>query len=130
MILLSSALTCKTKEGAWYDLNFNRPNCLKQRGVQIVALLCILVLNFAADILLVVTPLVMLWKVKLPTKERRLILVLFGTNVVSLFSSIIFAVIWYLVADHGAKFIILASMFTLLQVSHPKIHSTTRKIIV
>lgn len=128
-MLLGTALACKTTEGAWYDLNFNRKSCFKQPGGRIVAWLCAVVLDLSADILLVVTPLVMLWKIKLPQKERRLILALFASSLVSLLSSIIFTVTWFFTVDQGAGSLILASMFALLQVSHLKIHSIMRRSV-
>lgn len=88
-----------------------------------------MVLDLSADILLIVTPLVMLWKVKLPKKERRLILALFASSLVSLLSSITFTVIWFFTVDQGLGSLILASMFGLLQVRHPKIHSTMKRSV-
>jgi len=127
-VILGTALACKSTEGAWYDLNFKRKSCLKQPGGRVVAWLSTVALDFSADILLVVTPLVMLWKVKLPKKERRLILALFASSVVSLLSSITFMVIWFFTVDQGVDSLILVSMFGLLQVSHPQIDSIIRSV--
>jgi hypothetical protein len=128
-ILLATALACKSTEGAWYDLNFQRKSCFKQPGGHVVVWLFSVVLDVSADILLVVTPLVMLWKVKLPKKERRLILALFASSLVSLLSSITFTVTWFITVDQGVGSLILASMFGFLQVRHPKIHSTMRRSV-
>ncbi|KIM47024.1 hypothetical protein M413DRAFT_23319 [Hebeloma cylindrosporum] len=114
-ILFATAIPCKTAEGAWYDLNFNRKDCIKHLGGRIIALLSTFILDFSADILLVVTPLMMLWRVKLPTKERRLILALFASSLITLLSSITFSIIWALSIDHGVSSVILISMFALLQ---------------
>jgi len=114
-ILLIGALGCKPGQGAWYDLNYNTANCLKDQGTRSLALSS--ALEFVSDILLVAFPLVMLWKIKLPTKERRLILALFSSSSVSLLSCIAFTVAWYLTVGNGMDTLILASMFSLLQVS-------------
>jgi len=78
--------------------------------------------DFTADILLTAAPLTMLWQVKLPTKERRLILALFSCNLFSLLSFTTFVLIWYFVIDLGPDTIIFSSMFGLVQVSCSKLH--------
>jgi hypothetical protein len=118
LLLVSALISKRCSEGAWYDQNFSRGNCVKARSSQLLA--SFLATDFSADTLLIITPLVMLWKIKLPTKERRLILALFSSSVVSLFSSIAFAVTWFFVFDSGLDSIILSSMFSLLQVSFSK----------
>jgi len=117
-MILASALVCKPTEGAWYDLNVNPESCFKQPGGRIFAWFCAVILDLSADILLVVTPMVMLWKVRLPKKERRLILSLFACGLVSLLSSLTFLVIYFFVVGRGVGSFILVSMFSLLQVSH------------
>ena len=122
--LLTSGLACKPVGGAWYDTAFI---CFKQPVGHIISWLFVVVLGLCADILLVSTPIAMLWKVRLPKKERRLILVLFASSVVSLLSAISFELVWFFVTDHGVGTYTVGLMFTLLQVSHPKILSFMRR---
>ena len=91
----------------------------KESGGLIVAWLCAAVLDLSADILLIVTPMVVLWKVRPPKKGRRLILTLFAPSLVSLRSAITLLVIYFFVVDHGVGSFILVLIFLLLQVSHP-----------
>jgi hypothetical protein len=119
--LLISALGCKSREGAWYNLNYIQSKCFKAKDTPLLAF--VMILEFSSEILLVVSPLVMLWKIKLPAKERRLILALFSSSLASLLAEISFMVAWYLTAGSGLDSHILVSMFMVLQVSHPKTNS-------
>ena len=90
------------------------------------AFVAILASDFTADILLIAAPLTMLWRVKLPTKERRLILALFSCNLFSLLSFTAFLFTWYFVVGFGPDSTIFSSMFGLVQVS---LHDETEKYL-
>ncbi|KIM47026.1 hypothetical protein M413DRAFT_268127 [Hebeloma cylindrosporum] len=113
--LLAAAVPCRTTERAWYSQAFNRKSCIKKLGARVIPLYLTFLLDLRAEILLLVTPLVMLWKVKLPTKERRLILALFASSLITLLTSITFSIIWGLTIDQGDRSVILIAMLGLLQ---------------
>ena len=119
-VLLISALMCKSSSRPWHNIHHRR--CLNGRGMPFRSFVGVLASDFMADILLIAAPLIMLWQVKLPTKERRLILALFSCNLFSLLSFSTFAFIWYFVIDLGPDSIIFLSMFGLVQVSCSKLH--------
>ena len=48
-----------------------------------------------SDLLLIALPLHVLWHIKMPIGERRLILTLFSSSVLSLFGSLVVFVMWY-----------------------------------
>lgn len=118
--LLVFALMCKSSSRPWYNIHHRR--CLNGRGMPLRAFVGLVVSDFTADILLTAAPLTILWQVKLPTKERRLILALFSCNLFSLLSFTTFVLIWYFVIDLGPDTIIFSSMFGLVQVSCSKLH--------
>ncbi|KAF8161392.1 hypothetical protein B0H34DRAFT_700765 [Crassisporium funariophilum] len=96
--LLLATLTCRASQSAWYLLKLS--NCLRLKNGQLIGSLTSLApfyiaIDLVADVLLIITPSVMLWKVKLPTNERRLILVLFSSSIFTLLSAIPFAFIWF-----------------------------------
>ena len=120
--LLISALVCRSNDGPWYDLGVNHKNCLSRRGMPLRSVVVATAMDFIADILLIAAPLTMLWKVKLPKKERRLILALFSCNLFSLLSYTTFVLMGYLVVNLGPGSPIYWSIFGLVQVSRLKWH--------
>lgn len=48
--------------------------------------------DFLADTLLVILPLLLLWKITLPKQQRRLILILFSASILTLVVSVVHAV--------------------------------------
>ncbi|KAF8161393.1 hypothetical protein B0H34DRAFT_378652 [Crassisporium funariophilum] len=96
---LLATFTCGLSSSNW-DLMIKLKNCSTRRsGSSIGSLNTIapfyITAGFSADAALIVSPLVMLWKVKLPPKERRLVLALFSCSIFTVLSAIPFAVIWY-----------------------------------
>jgi len=97
----------------WYHRQL--ADCVKNRKASFAAVFTSLILDFVADILLIVSPLTMLWKVKLPKAQRRLILALFSSSVFSLLASIAFCVTWALSAQFGPDSRIITRMTAQLQ---------------
>src|SRR5258708_31626350 len=91
--LLIFAFMCKSSSRPWYNIHHRR--CLNGRGMSLRGFVGVVASDFTADILLIAAPLTMLWQVRLPTKERRLILALFSCNLFSLLSFTTFVLIWY-----------------------------------
>ncbi|KDR81176.1 hypothetical protein GALMADRAFT_241731 [Galerina marginata CBS 339.88] len=54
-----------------------------------------------ADVILVVTPPIMLWKVRLPRNQRRLVLALFSSSILSFLASLAFVLVWMLNSHLG-----------------------------
>jgi len=113
VLLLVSTLICKPSSKGWYDLDINRLNCLKDHSRQLLA--SYIATDLIADTLLVVTPLVMLWKIKLPTKERRLILALFFKQPFfpvfgdSIFSRLVLCVRWKPGLNYALFYVLVGS---------------------
>ncbi|PPQ70432.1 hypothetical protein CVT25_004304 [Psilocybe cyanescens] len=76
-----------------------------------------LTLDALAEVILVVAPLVMLWRIRLPKGERRLILSLFSSSILSFLGSVAFFVVWVLARRFGKQSIFVTKMTAQLQVA-------------
>lgn len=65
--------------------------------------------DFLSDILSIVVPLVFLWRITLPPKERRLIHGTLLATVVAAFSSVVTTVFWYAPLDLGEDYRIIVA---------------------
>ncbi|PPQ79201.1 hypothetical protein CVT25_002779 [Psilocybe cyanescens] len=74
-------------------------------------------LDALAEVILVVTPLVMLRNIRLPKGERRLILALFSSSILSFLGSVAFFVVWVLARSFGQQSIFITKMTAQLQVA-------------
>ncbi|KAH9485640.1 hypothetical protein JR316_0002550 [Psilocybe cubensis] len=99
--VLMPIFECENQLVKWYRMPLI--DCVKNRPAPSAAVFTSLALDFVADILLIVTPLTMLWKIKLPKRERTLILTLFSSSILSLFASTAFCIVWALNARFGAQ---------------------------
>ena len=72
--------------------------------------------EFLADVILVAGPLVMLWRVNFPPKERILILALLSSSVLTLLSTTVYCIFWFIRVDLGADTILLWSMTSQIEV--------------
>ncbi|KAF8161384.1 hypothetical protein B0H34DRAFT_378340 [Crassisporium funariophilum] len=109
---LIGILTCRQSSSAWYQLHLR--SCLGVKRGSLLTAPFYIAAEILGDVVLIVTPLVMLWKVKLPTKQRRLILGLFTTSILTTISAIPFAASWYFV-NGCKKRCVLIAMTPLLQ---------------
>ncbi|KAF8161390.1 hypothetical protein B0H34DRAFT_378550 [Crassisporium funariophilum] len=98
IFFLTATLTCRASHSVWFTLNLS--NCTRLPSGRLIGSMpsinpVYLAVDFAADAVLIITPSIMLWKVKLPVKERRLVLVLFSSSILTLLSAIPYALIWF-----------------------------------
>ncbi|KAF8157057.1 hypothetical protein B0H34DRAFT_657558, partial [Crassisporium funariophilum] len=110
--LLLVTLTCRSSSTSapWYNIQIN--DCYKTHTGHRVGTF---VMEFASDILLIISPLFMLWGIKLPPSQRRLVLALFSTSIITLFSAIPYAVTWYFGVHLGPGYIIVIAFTPMLQ---------------
>ncbi|KAH9485639.1 hypothetical protein JR316_0002549 [Psilocybe cubensis] len=92
---------------AWYNMVFK--NCVNNKGA-LVGLYATMVY-----FLLVISPLTMLWKIKLPRTQRRLVLALFSSSLVPLLASVVYCVIWGLSSRIGPDFLLILRIMSQLQ---------------
>ncbi|KAF8157967.1 hypothetical protein B0H34DRAFT_797398 [Crassisporium funariophilum] len=91
-VILTTAL-CQGGGLPWY--NINGRNCLTDsKGVAYSGIVSITA-DFLADSLLVLCPCMMLWRIRLPTNQRRLVLALFSASILTLMSVSLFCALWY-----------------------------------
>ncbi|PPQ91565.1 hypothetical protein CVT25_008602 [Psilocybe cyanescens] len=77
----------------------------------------VITLDALAEVILVVTPLVMLRNIRLPKSERRLILALFSSSILSFLGSVAFFVVWILARSVGQQSVFITKMTAQLQVA-------------
>ncbi|KAF8966773.1 hypothetical protein BDZ97DRAFT_1917290 [Flammula alnicola] len=90
-------LTFGCKGWPWWQLDYTRCTT-PPHSSNVGALVGTLILDVIADAVLVVGPVIMLWKVKLPPNQRILILVLFSSSILTILGSVIYTILWYTVA--------------------------------
>ncbi|KAF9562965.1 hypothetical protein CPC08DRAFT_662395 [Agrocybe pediades] len=96
--LLASTFICRGSP--WWKQELEK--CINVDGRSFKAYIAVLfVLDFLADIALVVSPVYMLWKFAFPTGQRRLILVLFSSSALTLVSSVLYCGLYYVGARQG-----------------------------
>jgi len=113
--ILLSIFTCWNLPGLWYLIP--QEQCTLRRKWALYSSFTLVALEFVTDILLVVSPLVMLWKVKLPQSQRRLILALFCSSILSLLASVTFFMSWMLSSRIGASSYAIFGIVANLQVA-------------
>ena len=73
-------------------------------------------MEFVADAILVVGPLVMLWRVRFPPKERILILALLSSSVLTLLATTVYCIFWFIRVDLGPDTTLLRTMTNQIEV--------------
>lgn len=81
--------------------------------------------DFVADLLLFISPTLMLRKVRLPSSELRLILAALSASILTLLSTIIFAIFWYSQLDLGPDVVLLRIAIAQIEVSSRLAWKTT-----
>ncbi|EAU91445.2 hypothetical protein CC1G_01934 [Coprinopsis cinerea okayama7 len=99
-VCLLTGLTCAS--GAdWPKFQFDYRWCKTGLGGYYISGLVSICFDFIADILLVVCPLILLWRVNLPTIERSLVLVAFSASIFTALAAVVFCIFWYGTFDVG-----------------------------
>jgi len=111
--ILMSTFDCYKLSSSWYNMPFQ--DCIQNRKGALVGVYATVVLDLLADLLLVISPLTMLWKVKLPKQQRRLILVLFSSSMIPLLASVAYCIIWGLSAKIGPDSFLISRILSQLQ---------------
>ncbi|KDR75564.1 hypothetical protein GALMADRAFT_248043 [Galerina marginata CBS 339.88] len=104
---------CYDSSTIWYATSVKL--CALKRKGGAAGLYSLYTFEIAADIMLVVSPLTMLWKIKLPTSQRRLVLALFSSSILSVLSSIAFITSVCLTDGLGPEFAVIVGMTAHLQ---------------
>ncbi|KAF8966776.1 hypothetical protein BDZ97DRAFT_1756370 [Flammula alnicola] len=88
--LASTFIVTFACEGSpWWQLNYQR--CTTEaHSLNVAALIGALILDTLTDVVLVIAPVIMLWRVKLPPKQRILLLVLFSSSILTIIASVIY----------------------------------------
>ncbi|KAF8161383.1 hypothetical protein B0H34DRAFT_700715 [Crassisporium funariophilum] len=111
--ILLNTLTCPGKP-TWWQLDFG--TCLLDGTRYFTASIVGVVLEFAADIVLVITPLFMLWRIKFSRTKRILVLSLFSGSILTILASVLYLVIWYMASSLGPDSRLIFIMMSHLQV--------------
>lgn len=80
------------------------------------------IVDFVADLILFMAPSLMLWNVKLPNNERGLILVTFSASILTILSTVVFAVFWYSQLNLGPNALLLRVATAQVEVSRDFFH--------
>ncbi|KAF8963642.1 hypothetical protein BDZ97DRAFT_1661444, partial [Flammula alnicola] len=86
----------------WWQLNFG--NCVVSASV-----------DFVADLILVIAPVMMLWRIKFPPSQRILILVLFSSSILTSLGSAMYCTVWYAADRLGPDSRLIFTMMAQLQ---------------
>ncbi|KAF8806684.1 hypothetical protein BYT27DRAFT_6636398 [Phlegmacium glaucopus] len=105
-------VTCRSAT-AWYRIRLEY--CLKTKNGMYPGNVSILILDALSDILLISLPLYVLWHIKLPISQRRLILSLFSSSVLSLFGTLAVLVVWYGGMSPGPDYGIITTMVAYME---------------
>ncbi|KAH9483195.1 hypothetical protein JR316_0005299 [Psilocybe cubensis] len=95
--ILFTSLSCPGSP--WWKIDASRclSNPIRTGGV-VIGIIWITI-DFIADVILVITPLLMFWRVRFPKpRDRSLILALFAGNILTMFTSVLICMIWL---SHG-----------------------------
>ncbi|KAH9480746.1 hypothetical protein JR316_0007346 [Psilocybe cubensis] len=91
---------CQSSGRPWYRIDPH--NCKKgPKGIPINGLVGVLA-DILADTVLFLAPLFVLRRVKLPARERRMILAAFSGSVLTLLAAVVFGVFWYCRVKFGS----------------------------
>ncbi|KAF8966772.1 hypothetical protein BDZ97DRAFT_1756365 [Flammula alnicola] len=96
---ITFTLTFACEGSPWWQLNYKR--CTTEaHSLNAGALIGAVILDILTDAVLVISPVIMLWRIKLPPKQRILILVLFSSSILTIIGSVTYAILWFTVAGH------------------------------
>ncbi|KAF8901902.1 hypothetical protein CPB84DRAFT_1776979 [Gymnopilus junonius] len=90
--ILVANLTCKYTSPLL--VLFEVTHCDTGAGGFLVQTIFLFVVNVFGDLLLVISPLIFFWRIKLPAGERRLILMVFSGSILTLLAGVVIAIIF------------------------------------
>ncbi|KAJ3510819.1 hypothetical protein NLJ89_g4460 [Agrocybe chaxingu] len=92
-IVLVTTFTCPGSP--WWQLDYSK--CITTSlGTRDLGTIISVVCDVVVDVALVAAPLLMLWRIDLPRRERTLILILFSAGILTLLVTILYCTLWYL----------------------------------
>ncbi|KDR74213.1 hypothetical protein GALMADRAFT_99217 [Galerina marginata CBS 339.88] len=97
----------------WWNLDFS--HCVTTASGADIGSIVGVTIDFAADAVLVVAPLLMFWKIDFPPRQRVLVLVLFSSSIITMIASALYCIIWYAASRFGADSRLLFTMMSHLQ---------------
>ncbi|CAA7260466.1 unnamed protein product [Cyclocybe aegerita] len=86
-------LTCRGGGRTWYRMESK--HCLRTRTGHYIGGLTATALDIAADAALIVYPLYVFWRVRLPRNQKRLVLVVSCASGLTLLSAVLLCIFWY-----------------------------------
>ncbi|KDR75565.1 hypothetical protein GALMADRAFT_279586 [Galerina marginata CBS 339.88] len=105
---------CYKPSTIWFD-NSVKECAAKRKPGGLVGVYFMMAFEFAADIALIVLPVTMLWRIQLPAAQRRLVLALFSSSVLSVLASIAFFTSLSISDTEGPAFNVVIGMTAQLQ---------------
>jgi len=116
VVLLAIAFgECYDPDIAWYTLLFNE--CAERKGGGIASMYTLMGFDVIADTSLVIVPVAMLWKVNLPPNQRRLVLFLFSSSILSLLAMITYIGIFLSAPKLGQNYMLAFALITQILVT-------------
>ena len=74
-------------------------------------------MDYASDVIIIVTSLILLWKIELRPRERFLVLATFSASILTILAALVFTVISFGHFDFGVYTRFMFGMFASLEVS-------------
>ncbi|KAF8957359.1 hypothetical protein BDZ97DRAFT_113498 [Flammula alnicola] len=97
----------------WWQLKFQ--NCMAFASGASIDTVIGATLDFTADAILVIAPVMMLWRIKFPPSQRILILALFSSSVLTILASAMYCSVWYAAGRLGSDSHLIFTMMGQLQ---------------
>ncbi|KAF9047530.1 hypothetical protein BJ165DRAFT_1108195 [Panaeolus papilionaceus] len=95
-----TAVTCRPKDHRpWYMMDAR--SCIRSGNGHIIGGLSLLSIEVGSDLILTGYPLFVLWRVRLPKSQRRIIMAALSGSILTIMATIVLAVFWYNTWDLG-----------------------------